>query len=269
MQTPAAQASRIQLSLIQARQTHRLHRVNMLEPGICRINKGTKRVFLGEQSVAIHTGQWLLLPAHTPLDVENEPGPQGYFAQMLNFESSLISEFYQQYAQHLPKTTQQFGLQQWRIEQNVRLDITWQRLLQSLAEQEAPLLQKHLLYELLLVLGLSGQLWQLLDHSDTKLSMRIQQLLISDPAASWSQDTVAQHFHMSSPTLRRHLSAEGQTFRSILNSVRMAHALGHLQTTRQSIEDIAHACGYTSASRFSSRFREQFGLSPKALRKAI
>ena len=49
----------------------------------------------------------------------------------------------------------------------------------------------------------------------------------------------------------------------------MAYALSHLQTTRRSIDDIAHACGYASASRFAVRFRQRFGLSPRALRQAI
>jgi AraC-like DNA-binding protein len=268
MQSPAPQS--LQISLIQARQQHRLHRVQMLEPGLCRVSHGTKRVFLGEQSVAVGAGQWLLLPANIALDIDNEPDARGYLAQVLSIPQQLVSEFHQGHAQHWSNATAgQIGLRDWRMARHPRLDAAWQRLLQSLVDQEPVALQKHLLHEVLLILGLSGHLQPLLGHADGGLSMRLQQLLMSDPSADWSQDAVAARFHMSSPTLRRHLAAEGQTFREILDSVRMAYALSHLQTTRRSIDDIAHACGYASASRFAVRFRQRFGLSPRALRQAI
>ncbi|MFM2074678.1 MAG: hypothetical protein RJB34_983 [Pseudomonadota bacterium] len=259
----------IQISLIQARQAHRLHRVNMLDPGLCRVNHGIKRVFWGGQAVAVGAGQWLLLPCNVAIDIENEPDVNGYFAQVLSFPHRLVSEFHEGFAQYLPHATGQPGLQDWRINRQPRLDVAWHRLLQSLAEQEDLVLQRHLFHEVLLILGLSGHLRPLLTQGKGGLSTRVQQLLMSDPASDWAQDAVADAFHMSSPTLRRRLATEGQSFREILDSVRMGQALNHLQTTRRSIDEIANACGYASASRFAVRFKQRFGLSPRALRKAI
>ena len=39
-----------------------------------------------------------------------------------------------------------------------------------------------------------------------------------------------------------------------------------LQTTRRTILEIALDCGYESPSRFATRFRERYGMSPSELR---
>ncbi len=265
----AANALGLQVSLIQARHAHRLHRVHMLEPGICRVNHGTKRVQLGEQGVAVSGGQWVLLPAQLPMQVENVPGAQGYQAQVLTFPQALLTEFHQRHATHWHPPARPPGIPQWALPANARLDAAWQRLQQSLADQEPALLQLHLLQEMWLLLALSGQLWPLLSPPNAGISWRVQQVLMADPSTDWAQETVAARLCMSSPTLRRRLAAEGQSFREILESVRMAHALNHLQTTRRRIEDIALACGYASPSRFAERFRRRYGMSPRELRKAL
>lgn len=265
MQSPS-----LKVSIVQARQVHRLHRIIMLEPGLCRVQHGRKHVFLGEQRLTVHAGQWLVLPSGIEFDVENEPDTSGYLAQVLCMPQRLVSEFHHTHAQQLPPTVDATGgVLSWFIQQNLRLDIAWQRLLNSLTTQEPTVLQRHLLNEVLLILGLLGRLSPLLSHSDSGLAACVQQLLMSDPSADWSQSQVASRFHMSSPTLRRRLQNEGQTFRDLLDGVRMAYALSYLQTTCRSIDDIAHACGYASASRFAVRFRQRYGLSPRALRKAI
>ena len=231
-------ASRLQISLFQARHMHRLHRVNMLEPGLCRVVFGTKRIFVGTQSIAATSGQWSLLPAHVPMDVENEPGSQGYLAQVLTFSPHWLGEFQTWHAAQLPAPDLKMGLQHWRLPRDARLDAAWKQLEESLALEESPVLQKHHLHGLWLIIGLSGRLWPLLAASGTDLALRVQQVLMSDPSANWMQGDVANRLHMSSPTLRRHLATEGQSFRAILDEVRMAQALNHIQTTRKSIEDI-------------------------------
>lgn len=259
----------LQIERIEARHAHRLHRVRMLEPGLCRVMHGTKHVFVGEQHLPVHAGQWVLLPAHVAFDVANEPDARGYLAQVLTVPRSMLTEFHQLHGADCPPASALARLQDWRIDRDPRLDRAWDLLAQHLKEAAPAALLKHHLHGVLLVLGLAGQLHPLLNHRDGGLSLRVQHLLMSDAAAPWTQEDVAARFHMSAPTLRRHLASEGQSFREILDSVRMAHALSHLQTTRRSIGEIALACGYASASRFAARFRQRFGLSPRALRSAI
>lgn len=262
-------ASPLQVSEVRAGRAHRLHRVKMLEPAICRVNAGIKRVFMGGQQMAIGPGEWLLLPAQLAVDIENEPDSQGYFAQVLGFPRQLLAEFQLAHAGHFPPQPGQRQLAHWRIRPDARLDTAWQRLIRSCAEGEAALLQRHLLHEVFLILGLRGLLWPLLSHAESSLAERLQVFLMAAPPGEWTQEKAAAYFHVSVATLRRHLAAEGRSFRAILDECRMLRALNQLQSTRQAIDTIADACGYASTARFSSRFRAHFGLSPHALRKAL
>ncbi len=259
----------IQFSRIEACHAHRIRCVKMSSPGLCRVHHGTKRVVVGKEEVAITAGQWLLLPPHIPLEIENIPGPQGYSASVLGFPQSLLSDFRRAFAQHLPALVPATCLTHWRVPPDPQRDAAWERLSCSLAASDAPVLQHHRLNEVLLMLGLAGLLSPLLNLADAGLSERIKQLILSDLAGEWSQARVAAHCCMSAPTLRRHLAAEGHTFRVILEDARMAQALHYVQSTQRSIEAIAQACGYASPSRFAVRFRTRFGLSPRSLRKAM
>ncbi|WP_236942666.1 helix-turn-helix transcriptional regulator [Ewingella americana] len=71
---------------------------------------------------------------------------------------------------------------------------------------------------------------------------------------------------MSEATLRRRLVEEQTSFRTLLQDIRMHHAMTLLQTTRWSLSQIADACGYRASSRFSLRFKQRFGCSPADIR---
>lgn len=94
----------------------------------------------------------------------------------------------------------------------------------------------------------------------------IQALVAARPHLPWSAADAARVLGVSEPTLRRRLAAEGTSFRRIVADVRLTHGLMLLQTTRQSILEVALACGYESPSRFAGRFRDRFGMSPSELR---
>jgi AraC-like DNA-binding protein len=256
------------LSVVQSRHSLRLHNVHVLEPALCKVVHGHKRVRGPDgHEVQIRAGQWLMLPAHQPLLVQNEPDEEGYLAHMLTFSQADLNDF----CRSIPwnKRVDASARAASCIDSNDRLDEAWQRLLGSVAREESPWLQRHLLQEVWWVLALMHTLTPWTDPSVGVWTQRTQSLLMSQPSADWSQERVATHFCMSVPTLRRRLAQEGQSFRRVLDDIRMNHALTHVQTTRRNIEDIAHACGYASASRFSQRFRDRFGLTPRALRKTV
>ncbi len=267
--TMSTDPSPLQISVIQAKYTVRLHRVSLVDPALCQVVHGTKRLRLGEQYTQILANQWVLLPAQVSFEVENIPNTEGYLANMLTFPQGWASEFQRTFASSLPMESKILTLESWRVKHDAKLDLAWQRLLQSIENQELLPLQKHIFNEVLLILGLSGCLFSLFTHADDGLARRLQQLVMSSPSSDWSQDTVAEQLQMSSPTLRRRLAAEGKTFREILEDVRMSHALGLLQTSRRNIDDIAGECGYACASRFAVRFRIRFGMSPRELRNTM
>lgn len=94
----------------------------------------------------------------------------------------------------------------------------------------------------------------------------VQALVAARPHLPWGAGDAARTLGVSEPTLRRRLAAEGTGFRQIAAEMRLAHGLTLLQTTRMSVLEVAAACGYESPSRFATRFRERFGMSPSELR---
>jgi AraC-like DNA-binding protein len=98
------------------------------------------------------------------------------------------------------------------------------------------------------------------------LSTKIRHKLAAAPNMEWTTVGVAQDFAMSEATLRRRLAAEGTSLTALMVDVRMTYGLTLLQGTDKPIEQIAHASGYQSASRFSIRFRERFGFAPSEIR---
>jgi AraC-like DNA-binding protein len=72
---------------------------------------------------------------------------------------------------------------------------------------------------------------------------------------------------MSESTLRRKLKVESTSVQEIKDSARLGLGLHLLQTSQHSIGIISDKCGYQSQSRFTERFKKQFGLTPSELRK--
>lgn len=81
-------------------------------------------------------------------------------------------------------------------------------------------------------------------------------------------DEVASRLHLSSRTFKRRLQAEGTTFQAILDKVRMHQAKQLLAGSRQSVDAIASALGYSDASNFSRAFRRCEGMTPARYRRA-
>lgn len=54
----------------------------------------------------------------------------------------------------------------------------------------------------------------------------------------------------------------GKTFTEIVQTERMNKAKSLLEEGQQSVKEVAHSCGYQSASMFSVQFKKRFGQSP-------
>lgn len=80
-------------------------------------------------------------------------------------------------------------------------------------------------------------------------------------------DDIASQLAMSESTLRRKLTAEGTSLQLIRDRARLGRGLHLIQSTFEPIGRIAEQCGYQSQSRFTERFRQQFGVTPSELRK--
>ena len=77
-----------------------------------------------------------------------------------------------------------------------------------------------------------------------------------------SLDEAAEHFHQSSRTLRRHLQAQGASFRELIDEARFASAKRYLSSTNLTVEAIAKTLGYADVRSFRTAFKRWAKVAP-------
>ncbi len=78
----------------------------------------------------------------------------------------------------------------------------------------------------------AGYAGPLLVERQQDLSAQVRQLIMLSPAQAWSVSRVAKMLFLGESTLRRRLQQESQSFRQIVEEVRMAHARGSCRPPR-------------------------------------
>lgn len=106
------------------------------------------------------------------------------------------------------------------------------------------------------------------DHADLiqKLQRSLRVSLISGVS---SGDALASLLAMHRRTLNRRLQSQGLTFRDVLEEVRYEVARQLLALSHLSVDDIAAALGYASASPFVRSFKRWSGQAPGHWRKEL
>lgn len=259
----------IDACVIRARQPHTLQRVPIFATALCRVRQGEKLLQWDDRQMRAGPQHLILMPAGRELGISNFPGLHGhYIADVVTFPGSTLRNFSSRYGQQIMSHRRAL-----KSDLCVPLDRhttqAWDQLLASINADAPDALRTHYGEAVLLSLCLGGQAGPLLMDRNDPLCERVQQLVMGSPERDWTVAHVAQHLNLGESTLRRQLANEGDSFRNILESVRLATALQWLQTTSRPIGEIAGASGYASASRFAVRFRSHYGLSPRELRAAI
>ena len=81
---------------------------------------------------------------------------------------------------------------------------------------------------------------------------------------------LAQQVGMSANALQRHFKQiYGASIDVYRRNQRLEHARALLAQTGCSVQEVAHASGYTSAANFSTAFKRRFGISPKLVRAKL
>ena len=88
------------------------------------------------------------------------------------------------------------------------------------------------------------------------------------PSGRTCQDTVARRLHRSRSTLQRQLSAEGTSYREILESTRRALAERYLADGEYSQVQVAFMTGFADQSNFARAFKRWTGVSPGEFQKS-
>lgn len=256
--------------VIQARQAHVLRRVPMLTSILCQVRQGEKQLQWGDRSMRAGPRQLVLMPAGQELGMANHPGASGFYvADVVSLSADVLQAFRARHGGTIVAQSAHRTATELCVPLDRHTGAAWTNLLACLASDAPPALRSHAVEGVLLALCLAGHAGPLLVDRSDPLAARITQLLMLAPAQAWTVAEVAARLHIGASTLRRRLADEGSGFGAILEQVRLGLALQNLQGTRRPIGEIAAACGYASASRFSVRFRQHYGLSPRELRAAL
>ena len=104
----------------------------------------------------------------------------------------------------------------------------------------------------------------LLSVDQGSIATEVRQLLIHLlPSGSVDQERVAANMHRSTSTLQRQLSAEGTSYRDILETTRKHLAQQYLRNSDYSQAEIAFMVGFSDQSNFSRAFKRWTGMSPR------
>ncbi|MGO1003810.1 helix-turn-helix transcriptional regulator [Lysobacter sp. CA196] len=252
-----------------ARNSHVLREIGVARPLLVQVTHGEKYLHWRDGIDRVGRGKLLVLMPGERYHVENLAGAQGYRADLLQLHPELIAEFRRHRAGLVEDLLARSPQPQASIALDRHSSQAWTHLLAALGNDAPAALLEQQAQTLLLCLVLAGSGGALFLDRQAPLVARIGHLVRSDLAADWSVPTVAAQLGIGVSTLRRKLAAQDCSFRSILEDARLGRALESLQNTKLSIGRIASAVGYTSASRFSVRFRQRYGLSPSELRQAL
>jgi len=103
--------------------------------------------------------------------------------------------------------------------------------------------------------------------ANESLSARVQRVLLEKQNGFPSLAVTARLFHMTPRTLHRRLLQEGASFQDILEQVRHALALEHLNAGRMSLQEIAYSLGYTDIANFRRAFKRWESVPPSEYRQ--
>jgi transcriptional regulator GlxA family with amidase domain len=99
---------------------------------------------------------------------------------------------------------------------------------------------------------------------------RLLRALDADPAQEVSLDRLAEELGWSRSHLCRAFKRHtGATISAYVQRQRIAAAMARLRTTRDSVLDVALACGFNDPSYFNRAFRAVAGTTPRAYRRSV
>ncbi|WP_325893206.1 helix-turn-helix transcriptional regulator [Grimontia sp. NTOU-MAR1] len=232
-----------------------LRNVLVYAPTIVWVNRGLKQLWWHDSSRHYSPQDWLVVPASHSLTFVNEPSQTDFFSRTLTFLDPPPREW-------LEETQQVSITEEPRLTVTPQLAYCFETLYEMAGKSLSETTQRHFLMGFYAELKEAKALHLLYPGAETSLKEKLASYLSLNPSEAHSIETIAANFSMSPATLKRRLAAEDTSFRTVLTNVRMVYALSLMQKSRSQL-NVALACGYQSEARFSSRFKETFGLSPK------
>lgn len=240
-----------------AQQSYRLHAVSCDLPLLIVPVSGTKKLHTAGKHWTCRPGQFLMMHRAMLADIENVPDAHTpYRAWVLPFNWEVV-----ELARKLlpPQPHAREDAAPVSVGDIAMLGAAL--LAYSEDGQTDTTLRDYRLLGVLLALHRAGH-GQFLQAQDPSLSARIRLAVAEAPAQDWQSARFEAMFGLSGATLRRRLSAEGTTLRTVLQDARLHAGLLRLQNTRKPVKAVAQDVGYRSLASFRRNFIERFGLDP-------
>ncbi|AMG31542.1 AraC family transcriptional regulator [Grimontia hollisae] len=232
-----------------------LRNVSVYAPTIIWVRRGFKQLWWHDRSHQYSSQDWLVIPASHSLTFVNEPAQTDFCSHTLTFLEPPPREWLAE-SQPISVTEEP------RLAVTPQLAYCFETLYDMAGKSLSEAAQRQFLLGFYAELQAANALHLLFPGAETSMKEKLARYLSANPGDTHHIKVVAAHFSMSPATLKRKLAAEDTSFRHILTHTRMTYALSLMQKSRSQL-DVALACGYQSEARFSRRFKEVFGLSPK------
>jgi AraC-like DNA-binding protein len=230
--------------------------VPIAKPLLIFVLSGTKK--LGQNNgITCSSGSFVFLSNNPKIDMRNIPSQDDYLAVLVEFEFSDFDTFI---------STNRSKIKHVEGEITPLLEYSLNQFM-NFSSFAPPELIKNRKKEILEILYNSGHDNLANVANAQTLSERVHSMIMSNLQANWLVEELSEQLFMSPSTLRRRLKAEGTSITELRNRARLGLGLHLLQTTVNSIGDIAELCGFQSQSRFSEQFKNLFNMTPRELRK--
>jgi len=246
---------KLPFSIYYCKREQSLRRVPVFNPVIVFVLSGEK-ILSGEMEASCKAGEFLFLSENPGITLSNIPGKHDYLALFIEFEYQDFDDI-----KLTTKNTERFliGDINDALVKSITQFIEWS----DVSPEEMWKIRRKELIHMLCFYGYQEIISMI---GKPKINHQLTDVFKENPAMRWNIKNMSQKLAMSESTLRRRLKIEGTGFRDLNTQVRLAHGMHLLQTTDHSISIISEKCGYQSQSRFTERFKDVFGITPKKLR---
>lgn len=248
---------------VQAKHAHSLSSVNIDTALLALPLEGHKRIRRNDEWVYVRRGELFLVPRPQAVDIENIPDENTgrYLAIGLPLHANILEATRQLIPNRVSSGVTEIA------------SVPLAGYVDDLAAWFDALSRKDALRVYHAMVGLVLRLYEhgfhgLLQPCAPTLAAQIREMIATDPAKEWSSEEFEHALAMSGATLRRRLAAEGTSLREVIADARLSQGLTLLSTTNLPVKTVALRVGYSSASTFSRRFSERYGVEPSQLSNA-
>lgn len=235
-----------------------LRNVRMHAPSMVQIVKGVKILFWQDLEIRITRSDFLLSAPPSSFSFCNRPEDGEFSARIFSFAYQPPLELIELSLSNSPSNS---------LIPAVKATQALQTTLNILAGLDTQnMSQKAMQFWLLGLyqqMAEQGLLHRVFASPSLSMSQQVSRYIAQNPSENHGLEAVASHFAMSRATLIRRLKQEQTQFKEVLIDVRLAHAIELMQQGCFDMTQLALRCGYQSASRFSQKFHDRFGLSLK------